>query len=840
MAENVTFPFPFKPYDVQEAFMKNLYNVLDQGQIGIFESPTGTGKSLSIICGALKWLKDFQAKQIKELEQLISEKNENTEDDWFNSFLEKHEKNKKILDAKEEYKFLTEYEEKIKKLKNSKEIKKKFELKTNLPLVKRRREMDEIGENEQTEEDFVIADEYNSDDDIEAEKEEKRHVLKLYYASRTHSQLAQFLGEIQRSPYRDKVTVTTLGSRANFCVNKSVFKLKNLSLINERCTDMQKTKNSNKKCPFFKNLSDLQDNVLAAVRDIEDIVQLGQELKSCPYYATRHAIPDAEVVLLPYNVLLHKATRDAYGIVLKNNVLIIDEAHNLVEAVNSMYSAEISGMLLKQTLWQMQSYLSMYQTRFSQETKRFIKLILQVCHAFVKFLNEHCNKISKIIPVMEFITLTETGNVNIFELVKYIENSLICQKVHGFTASRVAKGLTPMEDQKKCDKVPKASGTSSFLSQIKKMQSTNTKIQSVEVKETKEVTFQYKPSAIFSFVEFLKTLTFPTNDGRILIHKESSMESSSLKFLHLNPASHFQDVVKEARAIVVAGGTMQPISEFTEQLFIPAGVSLERISLFSCGHVIPPENLLAIGLASGPCGNLLDFTFKSRQLPETIKELGSILLNVTNIIRGGIVCFFPSYDYEQFIHTELTKSKMLQAIEKKFRIFRESKLSSEVDKVLSEYAKCIATACSPNKSQRTISGAILFSVVGGKMSEGINFSDDLGRCVIMVGLPYPNKFSVELKEKMTYLNQNMSAKNGKSAGDVYYNNLCMKAVNQSIGRAIRHKNDYASIILLDHRYSNSSVKELLPSWIVKSLAFHQKFGSAYVCLRKFFTMKKEC
>ncbi|KAF8771166.1 ATP-dependent DNA helicase DDX11 like protein [Argiope bruennichi] len=551
MAENVTFPFPFKPYDVQEAFMKNLYNVLDKSQIGIFESPTGTGKSLSIICGALKWLKDYQTKQRKDLEQLISEKTENTEDDWFNSFLEKHEKNKKILDAKEEYKFLTEYEEKIKRLKNSKDIK-KYEMKQILPHAKRRKEMDEKEENKQMEEDFV-AEEYDSDDDDkEATKEEKRHVLKIYYASRTHSQLAQFLGEIQRSPYSDKVTVTTLGSRANFCINKSVLKLKNLSLINEQCVDMQKTKNSNKKCPFFKNLSDLQDNVLAAVRDIEDIVQLGQELKSCPYYATRHAIPDAEIVLLPYNVLLHKPTRDAYGIILKDNILIIDEAHNLVEAVNSMYSAEISGLLLKQTLWQMQSYLSAYQTRFSQETKRLIKLILQLCDAFVKFLSDPCNKISRIIPVMEFITLSDIGNINIFELVKYIENSLICQKVHGFTASRVAKGLTPLDDRKKCDK--------------------------------------------------------PKN--------------------------------WEARSIVLFGD-YAPFFCFPNNLFKTRGVSPERISHFFPCAVIPPENLLAIGLASGPCGNLLDFTFKSRQLPETVKELGSILFNVTNIIRGGIVCFFP-------------------------------------------------------------------------------------------------------------------------------------------------------------------------------------------------------
>ena len=38
----IFFPFPFPPYDIQEDFMKTLYGVLENGGVGIFESPTGT------------------------------------------------------------------------------------------------------------------------------------------------------------------------------------------------------------------------------------------------------------------------------------------------------------------------------------------------------------------------------------------------------------------------------------------------------------------------------------------------------------------------------------------------------------------------------------------------------------------------------------------------------------------------------------------------------------------------------------------------------------------------------------------------------------------------------
>ena len=50
-----------------------------------------------------------------------------------------------------------------------------------------------------------------------------------------------------------------------------------------------------------------------------------------------------QVVVLPYNTLLHKATREASGVRLSGNIIIVDEAHNLLETINNVHSVEVTG-----------------------------------------------------------------------------------------------------------------------------------------------------------------------------------------------------------------------------------------------------------------------------------------------------------------------------------------------------------------------------------------------------------------------------------------------------------------------------------------------------------------
>lgn len=76
--------------------------------------------------------------------------------------------------------------------------------------------------------------------------------------------------------------------------------------------------------------------------DIEDLVHIGRELGTCPYYGSRNIVPKADLIVLPYQSLLSKSSRESLGLSLKDNVVIIDEAHNLADSLISMYDAKVT------------------------------------------------------------------------------------------------------------------------------------------------------------------------------------------------------------------------------------------------------------------------------------------------------------------------------------------------------------------------------------------------------------------------------------------------------------------------------------------------------------------
>nr|XP_020668087.1 regulator of telomere elongation helicase 1-like [Pogona vitticeps] len=56
----ITVDFPFQPYKCQEEYMSKVLECLQKQVNGILESPTGTGKTLCLLCSTLAWREHFR------------------------------------------------------------------------------------------------------------------------------------------------------------------------------------------------------------------------------------------------------------------------------------------------------------------------------------------------------------------------------------------------------------------------------------------------------------------------------------------------------------------------------------------------------------------------------------------------------------------------------------------------------------------------------------------------------------------------------------------------------------------------------------------------------------
>ena len=79
----------------------------------------------------------------------------------------------------------------------------------------------------------------------------------------------------------------------------------------------------------------------------------------------------------------------------------------------------------------------------------------------------------------------------------------------------------------------------------------------------------------------------------------------------------------------------------------------------------------------------------------------------------------------------------------------------------------------------------------------------------------------------------------KLGGQTWYNQQTYRAINQAIGRVIRHRNDYGAIILCDERFSQASSISQLPNWMKRSVKKITDYGMAINELKKFFNVAIE-
>lgn len=383
----------------------------------------------------------------------------------------------------------------------------------------------------------------------------------------------------------------SLASRQVLCVNPAVQRLKSPGLINERCAELargraaplekktRRTSNeasasapsSSTRCPYRARRGPaalrMQDLVLSQPLDVEDLARLGRKRDVCPYYAARDAAPHADVVLLPYASLTRAETREALGLRLEGAVLVVDEAHNLAEAVGSAHAAGLDLAQARSAAAQLSGYWEAYRRRLAPSTGARLQQLVRAAQALERGLEKKNGdqvfaSISKplalpspsatpaspstlVLTVTDCLIWLKLEHFNLLALSAFARETHLAAKASALWARKNGASAGQLEGASPDSSAPQAAGLHAFLA-------------------------------------LLTALSSADEDGRAILDSSAGL----LRFVLLDPGRRFSEVARQARAVVLASGTLAPLGPVL-RLF--PGVPEADMSRFSCGHVVGPD-----------------------------------------------------------------------------------------------------------------------------------------------------------------------------------------------------------------------------------------------------------
>jgi Fanconi anemia group J protein len=195
----------------------------------------------------------------------------------------------------------------------------------------------------------------------------------------------------------------------------------------------------------------------------------------------------------------------------------------------------------------------------------------------------------------------------------------------------------------------------------------------------------------------------------------------------MNPAVAFEHVRNKARSIIFASGTLSPLDWFANELATPFDVKMEG------NHIIGPHQLWVGVVPRLAEGVAFNSTFKNNDNIKYHDAVGEALAAYCQAIPSGVLCFLPSYSLLAKLRSRWQQTGLWDRLNRLKPIIVEPQTARDGD-----FPTTLATFY---KLVRERGGALFLAVCRGKVSEGIDFSNENARGVIVVGIPFPLVFA---------------------------------------------------------------------------------------------------
>ncbi|XP_054960557.1 regulator of telomere elongation helicase 1 isoform X7 [Pan paniscus] len=192
-------------------------------------------------------------------------------------------------------------------------------------------------------------------------------------------------------------------------------------------------------------------------------------------------------------------------------------------------------------------------------------------------------------------------------------------------------------------------------------------------------------------------------------------------------------------------------------------------------HIIDKHQIWVGVVPRGPDGAQLSSAFDRRFSEECLSSLGKALGNIARVVPYGLLIFFPSYPVMEKSLEFWRARDLARKMEALKPLFVEPRSKGGFSETISAYYARVAAPGS--------TGATFLAVCRGKE---------------------------------------------------WYRQQASRAVNQAIGRVIRHRQDYGAVFLCDHRFAFADARAQLPSWVRPHVRVYDNFGHVIRDVAQFF------
>lgn len=241
------------------------------------------------------------------------------------------------------------------------------------------------------------------------------------------------------------------------------------------------------------------------------------------------------------------------------------------------------------------------------------------------------------------------------------------------------------------------------------------------------------------------------------------------------PKNVTEPLLDSLHGAVLMSATLRPFKMIKATL----GVNRETEEI-AYGTTFPQERRLTLAVSVPP------LFAKNRDSPETLESMKEALLAAVAASPGNVIVYFQSYSealrYSKILEPELSVPLLLDEVGVSAQQVRQDffKTGEKGDK------------------------AVLFTYLWGTLSEGVDFRENRGRTVIVVGVGYP-----ALNDRIKAVESAYDAVFGCGEGWEYAVQVpTIRKVRQAMGRVVRSPGDFGARILLDARYQQASTKKL--------------------------------